>query len=262
MTVELLKHQTAYELIFDGVKCPTELTHILTPMEFEELVTLFYTFDTSRSGFVTRDDFKRICVDLNLESSPGKIDQLMIDIDVDDEDIISFDDLCRLSVMVKTSMEGKLRVLTEKLAKERTTPFVELHHQATARDLKVTYIALEIRETSIMGLPVHVMELHISGLWESVSVSTEESTGVKKTYEVRKFQGIGHTFRDAKYSAAAAGLITLTMAILPGAKCKAGEIPSSWIQWVHDNMLQGVDPLQVINIYVYIHIYIYICIYI
>jgi ankyrin repeat protein len=250
MAVELLnKHQTApYELIFDGVQCPTELTHILTPMEFEELVTLFYMYDTSRTGFVTREDFKRICVDLDFESFPGKIDGLMADIDIDKEEFIAIDELCRFSVMVKTSMEGKLRVLTEKLAKERTTPFVELHHQAAARDLKVKFIALEIRETSIMGLPVHVTELHISGLWESVSTSTEENTGVIKTYEVRKFQGIGHTFRDAKYSAAAAGLITLTMAILPGAKCKAGEIPSTWLQWVHDNMLQGVDPLQVLTV--------------
>ena len=35
-------------------------------------------------------------------------------------------------------------------------------------------------------------------------------------YELKKFQGIGHSFRQAKYAAAAAALHTVTRTAVPG----------------------------------------------
>jgi hypothetical protein len=145
-----------YELVVDGIKCPPDITHILTPMEFEELVISFYSYNPSRSGLVRRDEFKAICIELN---TPGNVDELIKTLDVNDEGLLSFEDLCRITVMVKTSVKGRVRVITEELAREKTTPFVELHKQAAARDLIVKFIAVDIRDSCDVGVPVHVTEV-------------------------------------------------------------------------------------------------------
>ena len=149
-----------YELIVHGIKCPPEHSHILTPMEFEELVLVFYSYDSTRSGSVEKEEFKIICNDLKMGYTSEKLDELMDgDFDIEVPGRVSFEELCRLAVMIRTSSDNKVHVLCEALATDKTTPFVELHRQAAARDLKIKFVALDIRETCDVGLPVHVTEV-------------------------------------------------------------------------------------------------------
>ena len=160
--------------------------------------------------------------------------------------MVYFDELARIAVMAKTcpgEEGGKIVYVGERLYQLRTTPFVELHREAKARNLRVTFRCLDIRESSDVGLPVHVSELLISGIWEEV-----KDGRIVKKFAVKQFQGIGHSFRQAKYQAAAAGLLILNKAVLPGAHYAPGTIPEEWTHWTNENLLRGVDPLMLVHI--------------
>ena len=83
----------------------------------------------------------------------------------------------------------------------------------------------------------------ITGLWEEIVDGR-----VVKTWKAKRYQGIGHTFRQAKYAAAAAGLLTLNKAVPPGAAYAPGEIPVEWAEWTDENLMRGVDPLTLLNV--------------
>ena len=57
---------------------------------------------------------------------------------------------------------------------------------------------------------------------------------------MKRFQGIGQTTREAKFKSVNAALSKLR-ALMPGLKCKPGEIPDVWYEWVIDNMKRGCD---------------------
>lgn len=182
----------AYELIYDGVKCSVEYTHILTPLEFSELVILFYDYFTSddsdnidnsssddlenlnkvddsearkreKEAFtINKQQFKDALIHLDMEESSlnsNKLIKILEENNNEEMNQFTFKDLCRLAVIAKTSQQNKVTVLNKALAADKTTPFVELHKQAVSRELKVKFVALDIRETSDVGLPVHVTEV-------------------------------------------------------------------------------------------------------
>ena len=148
-----------YELVVDGIKCSPEHTHILTPMEFGALVSAFFSYDIERTGSVDSDTFKTISYDLKMGYTSEKLDELMADLNIDEFGNYAFEELCRLAVIQKTGPDNKMHNISMLLSNDKTTPFVELHRQAAARNLKIKFFALDIRETSDVGLPVHVSEV-------------------------------------------------------------------------------------------------------
>ena len=149
-----------FELSIDDFKCPSEYSHLLTPFEIEEMVEAFSPHDiekTSRHIDVNkaRDFFQTIEIGI----SNDKMDEVVADLKLDSQGHIRFEEMCRLSVLLKTSGESRLQKVSVKLARNKTTPVAEIYHQAAMRGLKVEYIALEMRETSDVGLAVHLTQV-------------------------------------------------------------------------------------------------------
>jgi hypothetical protein len=148
------------DLLIDDFKCPPELTHLLTPMEIEEMVEAFSSNDiekTSRHIDVkkARDFFEKIEIGISI----FKMDELIADLKLDSCGHLRFEEICRLSVLLKTSGESRLQKVSTKLARNKTTPVAEMYHQAAKRNIKVEYVALEMRETSDVGLAVHLTQV-------------------------------------------------------------------------------------------------------
>lgn len=148
-----------FELIALGIKCPSEFTHILTPFEFEELVVLYSSHESAKCSPVSKELFRKIVQLKETELSASRVDELMTEVHFDSTGRVTFEELCRLIVMLKTSGESRIQVLSESLATGKTTAEAELQRQAVARQLKVKFSALEIRETSDVGLAVHLTEV-------------------------------------------------------------------------------------------------------
>ena len=149
----------SYELIVNGVQCPPEFTHLLTPMEFEKMVEMFSSHDVEKTGYIdmkkVRDFYEMIEVDI-----PNfRMDQIISELTVESNGSVRFEEMCRFSVLLKTSSESRLKEISAKLARNKTTPVVEIYNQAAKRGLKVEFIALEIRETSDVGLAVHLTQV-------------------------------------------------------------------------------------------------------
>ena len=157
-----------YRLIVDGIQCPPEYTHILTPLEFEELVLAFREHDPERTGLIPLEPFKDVCRGLDYTLSKDVVEKMFEEVDgdggieVDEDGLVDMDELCRIAVMAKTCEQGKVMHISEKLLKLRTTPFVELHREAGTRNLRVKFACLDIRDTSDVGLAVHVSEVRLA----------------------------------------------------------------------------------------------------
>ena len=55
------------QMVVDGFKCPDEYLNKLTPMEFEEMVGLFGSFDTDKSGTIDKHEAKKLLQFMNME---------------------------------------------------------------------------------------------------------------------------------------------------------------------------------------------------
>lgn len=64
-------------LVVDGFRCPNEYLNVITPMEFEEMVNLFTTFDTNNSGTIDKHETKKILHFLGLDFSMDKAEELL-----------------------------------------------------------------------------------------------------------------------------------------------------------------------------------------
>jgi len=60
------RYYEANQLVVEGFKCPDEFINVLTPMEFEEMVNLFVTFDANKSGTIDRHEAKKILSHLGI----------------------------------------------------------------------------------------------------------------------------------------------------------------------------------------------------
>lgn len=228
-------------LVIDGFQCPNEFLTIITPMEFEEIVTLFLKFDTNKSGTIDKHETKKILNFLGFDHSLEKAEELLKIIDTDGSGEIDFNEFCQFFVMIKRGDE-RLSKYSGFMDKLHSTPLGELERQAKYRDLRINFRIVEIREASLTNPTLYVVEVDLAGYWHSV-----QNGEISSSYGVRKFQGMGNNVREAKYAAANAALVNMGSA-MPGIKFLPGEFPEEWLKWVDDNLLRGVDPGKIVSI--------------
>jgi ankyrin repeat protein len=228
-------------LVVDGYRCPNEYIHVITPMEFEEMVNLFTKFDTNKNGTIDVHEAKKILHYLELDFSIEKAEELMKLIDTDGSGEIDFAEFCKFIVLMKRGDE-RVKGFSHLLDKINSTPLGELERQAKFRELKIEFEVIEEREATIYNPTIFVVELRLSGIWYKF-----EDGEIKSEYGIRKFQGMANTTREAKYAAATTAIVNLGDA-MPGLRYKPGEFPEEWLQWVDDNLLRGVDPGKVVSI--------------
>jgi len=123
------------------------------------------------------------------------------------------------------------------------TPVALLEDQAKQRDFKVGFELVEEREETSMHPKFYVMEAHLTGTWHEFDRKTGEPTIYKG---LKRFQGIGHTTREAKFKSVNAALSKLR-SLMPGLKYQPGEIPEEWHTWFIDNLKRGVDAHKLLK---------------
>jgi hypothetical protein len=190
-------------MVIDGFKCPDEYLNLITPMEFEEMVSLFTTFDANKSGTIDVHETKKILHFLGMDFTLEKAEELLKIVDTDGSGEIDFNEFCGFIVMIKKGDE-RLKGFGNMLDKIRSTPLGELERQAKLRDFKIQFRIVEIRAANLTNPTIYVVELEISGVWYNVNGGE-----IKGQYGIRKFQGMGNGIRDAKYSAASAAILKL-----------------------------------------------------
>jgi hypothetical protein len=235
------KYFEQYGVTVNGFKCPDEFLSIISPMEFEEIVFLFQKFDINASGTIDKHETKKILHYLNLDYSIDKAEELLAIVDTDKSGEIDFEEFCSFFVMMKRGDE-RLSKYTSLIENINSTPLGELERQCVFRNLAFSFHIVEIREASLTNPTLYIMEVKLSGMWHRIVDG--EITG---KYEIRKYQGMGNTLREAKYAAANSALVNMGNA-MPGIKFKPGEIPEEWLKWVDDNLLRGVDPGKIVSI--------------
>lgn len=102
---ERREYLDAHAIIVDGFRCPDEFVDTLTPMEFEEMVVMFKTYDVNGNGNIDKHEARKILHSLGLESSLQKAEELLALIDVDGSGEIDFDEYCRFIFLIKTGDE-------------------------------------------------------------------------------------------------------------------------------------------------------------
>jgi hypothetical protein len=111
--------------------------------------------------------FKDVCRSLDYTLSKDVVEKMFVEVDgdggieVDEDGLVDMDELCRIAVMAKTCPQGRVMHISEKLLDLHTTPFVELHREAGKRNLRPKFACLDIRDTSDVGLAVHVSEVRV-----------------------------------------------------------------------------------------------------
>jgi len=79
------------QLVVDhGFKCPDELLQNLSPMEFEEMVSLFVNFDSNKSGTIDNQEAKKILQFLGMHATLDKTENLLNLVDVNKLDLMIF----------------------------------------------------------------------------------------------------------------------------------------------------------------------------
>ena len=82
------------------------------------------------------------------------------------------------------------------------TPVSLLEDQAKQRNFKVGFELVEEREETSMHPKFYVMEVHLTGTWHEL-----DKSGQPTIYKgMKRFQGIGHTTREAKFKSVNAAL--------------------------------------------------------
>ena len=235
------RYYQEHAMIVDGFKCPDEFIEIITPMEFEEMVNLFQKFDANHSGTIDKHETKRILHYLGMDFSIEKAEEMLQLVDKDGSGEIEFDEFCHFIAMIKRGDE-RLAQFGAILEKLNATPLAELERQANLRNLKIKFEIVEVRPASVTNPTIYVVEAQLTGLWHRV-----EKGEVISEYLTKRYQGFGENTREAKYNAATAGVLNLGDA-MPGVRCKPGEFPEDWMQWIDDNLLRGVDSGKIVAI--------------
>lgn len=205
---EVLADQERYnkenELIVDGFRCPDEYLKMLTPMEFEEIVSLFIKFDVDGSGRIDKHETKKILLFLGIETTIKVAEELLEVIDADKNGEIDFNEFCTFIVLMKRG-DPRLMRFHSMLNKLSTTPLGELERQARSRNLKITFKLAQRRVGSLTNPTTYIIELQLTGVFHTVSSTGE----VIAEPLLRRFQGMGATTKEAKYNAATNALINL-----------------------------------------------------
>jgi len=232
----------AQGMVVDGFRCPEEFELKLSPMEFEEMVSLFQTYDANGSGTIDKHEARKILQGLGMEASLEKAEELLAMVDGDGSGEIDFDEFCTFIVLIKEGDE-KLAAFNDLLENIHETPLGTLEKAAKQQGYKLAFFTVEQREATATNPAIYVVELHMTGMFYEMVVGK----GAVGTFTTVKFQGLGVTNREAKYAAAKQGNMRLAK-MMPGVRFKEGEFPDEWITWVDENLLRGVDPNTIVGI--------------
>ena len=227
----------------DGFECPDDLLDKLLPMEFEEMVNLFRTYDANDSGTIDKHEARKILQSLGMDASLDKAEELLNIVDADGSGEIDFDEFCHWIVMIKDGDE-RFASFNEMLSKINNTPLGDLEHQAQLRGFTLKFETIEIRPATATQPQMFVVELIMTGDWFDRNPETGEITREKCA---RRYQGIGTTNREAKYAACKVATQKLR-AMMPGTVFLEGVVPDEWIEWIDENLQRGVDPVKVMDI--------------
>lgn len=148
----------ANQLIVDGFKCPDEFLEVLTPMEFEEMVTLFVTFDSNKSGTIDKHEAKKILQFLGMHATLEKAENLLNLVDVNNTGEIGFEDFCKFIVLIKRG-DDRFVQFSSMLTKIGESPLFELERQVKSRDLKINFLVVEERKATVLLPPTFVVEV-------------------------------------------------------------------------------------------------------
>lgn len=238
---EMKEYYDSHAMIVDGFRCPDQFIDALTPMEFEEMVTLFKTYDVNGNGTIDKHEARKILFSLGMDSSLERADELIKLVDADGSGEIDFPEYCRFIILVKNGDE-RFASFSGMVDKIKETPLGELEHQLVMRNLRSHFVTIEVREATAFSPQIFVVELRISGLWYSQVNGKTVSVD-----ETKRFQGIAQNARDAKYNAAKAALLKLG-AMMPGVNFNEGEFNDEWYGWIDQNLARGVDPVKIVSI--------------
>lgn len=230
-----------YELCVNGYKCPLDYVNLFTPMEFEEVVQNFITYDVSGSQTIDVHEIRKILNDLGQDNSMENAQKLLRAVDEEDTGVLDFDHFCKFILMIKQG-DARVAMVSELIDKLHTTPLGILEAQAKQKGLRFKFVLLEEREATGTHAAYFVFELQLSGMWHEIVHGAATSH-----YQLKRFQGIGKTTKDAKYDCVKGALEALSKQ-MPGVKFKEGEIPSEWSTWVDENLLRGVQPKKLVKI--------------
>eukprot|EP00605_Chrysophyceae_sp_TOSAG23-4_P002678 GSChrysophyteH1.ASY1.ANO1.2954.1 assembled CDS len=227
----------------EGFICPKHLVPKITPMEFEEMVHLFKTYDANDSGDIDKHEARKILHAMDMEATLEKAEELMALVDTDGSGEIEFDEFCEFIVLIKEGDE-RFRKYDAIMDNVSQTPLGQLEKAAGQQNFKLHFQTVEHREATATNPPVYVVELGMEGLW----FERDPDTGITTSnQEIRKFQGLGMTNREAKYNACKAGTVKLRQ-MMPGVVFQEGDFNDEWYTWIDENLMRGVDPLKITSI--------------
>ena len=224
-----------------GYVCPDCYVNDVTPLEFEELVELFKKFDADGSGAVDEAEMFQMMKKMEMEHSLDQAKEFMNVVDKDGSGQLEFGEFVALIAMVKRG-DKSLRGFAKLVDELQSTPSAVLEAEASKRGLKLRYCFVERREATATNDACVIMEVVLTGHWfEAVGTELRESV------TDRRFQGIAKTTRDARCKAAEAALQKMKKT-MPGLKHAAGVLPSTWVDWAFDNIIdRGADMVHVLK---------------
>jgi hypothetical protein len=180
----------------EGFFCPKHLVTKLTPMEFEEMVNLFLTYDANGGGTIDKHEARKILQSMDLEATLEKAEELMMMVDADGSGEIDFDEFCEFIFLVKDGDE-RFKGFDAILDNISDTPLGILEKAASTQGFVLKFETVEVREATATNPPISVVELHMTGMW----YEKDEKGAAVGTHMTRKFQGLGQATKEAKYAA-------------------------------------------------------------
>ena len=205
-------------MMVDGFACPKHLLTKITPMEFEEMVHLFQTYDANGSGDIDKHEARKILLAMDLEATLEKAEEFIGLVDKDGSGEIEFDEFCEFIHLVKDGDE-RFKAFDNVLDHVSDTPLGILEKNATTQGFELRFQTIETRDATATNPPITVCELNMTGIWWE----RDEKGKAVGTQMTRKFQGLGVNHREAKYQAASAANVKLRQ-MMPGVQYKEGEV--------------------------------------
>ena len=228
-------------MVIDGFKCPKHLMTKISPMEFEEMVHLFQTYDANGSGDIDKHEARKILLAMDLEATLEKAEELIAQVDADGSGEIDFDEFCDFVVLVKNGDE-RFKMFDNLLDAVSDTPLGILEKNAKTQGFEIKFQVVEEREATATNPKTVVVELLMTGLWWR-----DERGKATSTHQTRKFQGLGVNNREAKYQAASAAAVKLRQ-MMPGVQYPEGEFSEPWYEWIDTNLARGVNVIEIVKI--------------
>jgi hypothetical protein len=229
-------------MVVDGFRCPMHLLTKISPMEFEEMVHLFQTYDANGSGDIDKHEARKILLALDMDATLEKAEEFIRMVDADGSGEIDFNEFCEFIRLVKDGDE-RFKAFDDMMDAVSETPLGLLEKSANTQGFELKFQTVEVREATAANPPITVVELLMTGTWWE----RDEKGNAVGTYMTRKFQGLGVNHREAKYTAASAANVKLRQ-MMPGVQFKEGDFDDQWYEWIDTNLERGVNPMQIVKI--------------